>query len=76
MLLLKMVLCYLLIPEKLLSNPYSISPLFQRWLEKGQSFMSESKENVGLESLVVLLKCMKIMENATFLSKENQVGEI
>ena len=35
---------------------------------------SSSKSNDGrLQCLPMLLKCLKIMENATFLSKENQV---
>ncbi|KAJ7968524.1 WAPL (Wings apart-like protein regulation of heterochromatin) protein [Quillaja saponaria] len=32
----------------------------------------DAKRDVHLESLVLLLKCLKIMENATFLSKDNQ----
>ncbi|XP_072956838.1 wings apart-like protein 2 isoform X1 [Typha angustifolia] len=32
----------------------------------------ESKDGVAMRSVVLLLKCLKIMENATFLSNENQ----
>uniref|UniRef100_A0A5B6ZS55 Wings apart-like protein C-terminal domain-containing protein n=2 Tax=Davidia involucrata TaxID=16924 RepID=A0A5B6ZS55_DAVIN len=42
------------------------------WLEQSSSSILESKHNADLESLVLLLKCLKIMENATFLSKDNQ----
>lgn len=45
----------------------------QEWLEKSPTFALDSKDNPGLDSLVVLLKCLKIMENTTFLSKDNQV---
>lgn len=45
----------------------------QEWLEKSPAFALDSKDNLGLDSLVVLLKCLKIMENTTFLSKDNQV---
>ncbi|KZV57581.1 hypothetical protein F511_03041 [Dorcoceras hygrometricum] len=39
----------------------------EEWLK--QSRAPDSKD---IESLVLLLKCLKIMENATFLSKDNQ----
>ncbi|CAI0468609.1 unnamed protein product [Linum tenue] len=42
-------------------------------LEQQNSFSSQSAQDVlVLPSLVTLLKCLKIMENATFLSKNNQ----
>ncbi|CAN1810717.1 Wings apart-like protein 1 [Linum perenne] len=42
-------------------------------LESQYSSSSQSAQDVlVLPSLVMLLKCLKIMENATFLSKENQ----
>ncbi|PRQ28891.1 putative wing apart-like protein [Rosa chinensis] len=41
------------------------------WL-KGNSPSTWEKEINMVRSLVLLLKCLKIMENATFLSKENQ----
>ncbi|CAN1231926.1 Wings apart-like protein 1 [Linum grandiflorum] len=42
-------------------------------LESQRSSSSQSAQDVLLlPSLVMLLKCLKIMENATFLSKENQ----
>ncbi|KAA8515284.1 hypothetical protein F0562_018486 [Nyssa sinensis] len=46
--------------------------IMEGWLEKSSSSILESKDNADLESLVLLLKCLKIMENATFLSKDNQ----
>ncbi|CAK9152507.1 unnamed protein product [Ilex paraguariensis] len=42
------------------------------WLQQSSSSGRGSKDNVDLESLVLLLKCLKIMENATFLSVDNQ----
>lgn len=45
----------------------------QKWLEKSPTFALDSKDVSGRESLVLLLKCLKIMENATFLSNDNQV---
>lgn len=59
--------------EDYFSNPYPILHLLQRWLEQGRSSALVKKNDVSIESLVLLLKCMKIMENATFLSDENQV---
>ncbi|XP_059671097.1 wings apart-like protein 2 [Cornus florida] len=47
--------------------------IMEGWLEQNSSSIQESKDNVNLESLVLLLKCLKIMENATFLSKDNQI---
>ena len=44
----------------------------QGWL-KGNSPSTWEKEIEMVRNLVLLLKCLKIMENATFLSKENQV---
>ncbi|KAI3456310.1 hypothetical protein Pfo_012973 [Paulownia fortunei] len=46
--------------------------IIEEWLEKSPTFTVDLKDNSGLESLVLLLKCLKIMENATFLSKDNQ----
>ncbi|KAE9461839.1 hypothetical protein C3L33_06250, partial [Rhododendron williamsianum] len=43
-----------------------------RYLEKSSFSSQELEENAVLESLVLLLKCLKIMENATFLSMDNQ----
>lgn len=45
----------------------------QGWLRQKSPSTSESNGEVDLETLALLLKCMKIMENATFLSKDNQV---
>ncbi|CAN6546462.1 unnamed protein product [Malus baccata var. baccata] len=44
---------------------------FIGWL-KDSSHTIRENENDMVRSLVLLLKCLKIMENATFLSKENQ----
>lgn len=46
--------------------------IMEGWFERNSPPMSESKDDVDLHSLVMLLKCLKIMENATFLSKDNQ----
>ncbi|XP_058196758.1 wings apart-like protein 2 [Rhododendron vialii] len=46
--------------------------VMERCLEKSSFSSQELEENAVLESLVLLLKCLKIMENATFLSKDNQ----
>lgn len=62
-------LCYL-------ENIYFLSNMYlclQGWLHQKSSFTSGSNGEMDLESLALLLKCMKIMENATFLSKDNQV---
>ncbi|KAI7999336.1 hypothetical protein LOK49_LG09G01888 [Camellia lanceoleosa] len=45
--------------------------VMESWLEQS-SLMQKSNDNGDLESLVLLLKCLKIMENATFLSMDNQ----
>ncbi|KAL3519719.1 hypothetical protein ACH5RR_017868 [Cinchona calisaya] len=46
--------------------------VMEGWLERSPSSVLDLKDKEGLESLVMLLKCLKIMENATFLSKDNQ----
>ncbi|KAI3823924.1 hypothetical protein L1987_05369 [Smallanthus sonchifolius] len=46
--------------------------VMEGWLERYSSSTSESKNIVNLESPMLLLKCLKIMENATFLSSDNQ----
>ncbi|KAL1567356.1 wings apart-like protein 2 isoform X1 [Salvia divinorum] len=46
--------------------------VMEEWLERSPSFALEPKNISGLESLVLLVKCLKIMENATFLSNDNQ----
>lgn len=48
----------------------------QEWLEKSPIFALDSKDKLGPESLVVLLKCLKIMENTTIRSKDNQVYDV
>uniref|UniRef100_A0A7N0TK63 Wings apart-like protein C-terminal domain-containing protein n=1 Tax=Kalanchoe fedtschenkoi TaxID=63787 RepID=A0A7N0TK63_KALFE len=42
------------------------------WLRNDSLSSLESRDIPDLQSLVLLLKCLKIMENATFLSKDNQ----
>ncbi|KAM1466335.1 hypothetical protein ACFX2I_031544 [Malus domestica] len=42
------------------------------WLKDSSHSIWEN-ENSMVRSLVLLLKCLKIIENAIFLSKENQV---
>ncbi|KAK9064243.1 hypothetical protein SSX86_015623 [Deinandra increscens subsp. villosa] len=46
--------------------------VMEGWLERYSSPTPESKNTVNLESPMLLLKCLKIMENATFLSNDNQ----
>ncbi|KAK1309527.1 hypothetical protein QJS10_CPA09g01583 [Acorus calamus] len=46
--------------------------IMEGWLKSGFSPVSELKDNETLQGLSLLLKCLKVMENATFLSKENQ----
>ncbi|KAM7500813.1 hypothetical protein LguiA_025227 [Lonicera macranthoides] len=46
--------------------------VMEGWLEQRSSSILESQNRANLESLVLLLKCLKIMENATFLSMDNQ----
>ncbi|XAR66442.1 hypothetical protein NMG60_11012678 [Bertholletia excelsa] len=50
----------------------SCHSVLEGWLEQGSLSTQRSKEKMDMESLVLLLKCLKIMENATFLSKDNQ----
>ncbi|KAM7254790.1 hypothetical protein ACFE04_020031 [Oxalis oulophora] len=42
------------------------------WLDNSSTPVEASKDNSDLQSLMLLLKCLKIMENATFLSEDNQ----
>ncbi|XP_010245302.1 PREDICTED: uncharacterized protein LOC104588878 [Nelumbo nucifera] len=44
----------------------------ERLLKSSSPSIRELKDDAALESVVLLLKCLKIMENATFLSKDNQ----
>ncbi|EEF43242.1 conserved hypothetical protein [Ricinus communis] len=44
----------------------------ESWTGHGPSTMTDARNDSRLQSLVLLLKCLKIMENATFLSKDNQ----
>ena len=43
-------------------------------MERSSPSTQCGKIDLSLQSLVLLLKCLKIMENATFLSKDNQVN--
>lgn len=51
---------------------YSYFFCFQGRFDNGFSSLWERK-GVDMESIVLLLKCFKIMENATFMSSDNQV---
>ncbi|GKV45847.1 hypothetical protein SLEP1_g52882 [Rubroshorea leprosula] len=46
--------------------------VMEGWMENGSSSGSHVIDKKDIQSLVLLLKCLKIMENATFLSKDNQ----
>ncbi|XP_038690884.1 wings apart-like protein 1 isoform X1 [Tripterygium wilfordii] len=46
--------------------------VFKRMVEYSQPSTPDVKDYLDLQSLAILLKCLKIMENATFLSKDNQ----
>ncbi|CAN8305562.1 unnamed protein product [Cochlearia groenlandica] len=46
--------------------------VMERWVECDALSVQDKKDNVQKQSLMLLLKCLKIMENATFLSTDNQ----
>lgn len=46
--------------------------VLEGWIEHSSSSGSPVVDEKHIQSLVLLLKCLKIMENATFLSKDNQ----
>ncbi|KAF2305147.1 hypothetical protein GH714_002055 [Hevea brasiliensis] len=46
--------------------------VMETWTGQGSPSIKGTKDDSGLQSLVLLLKCLNIMENATFLSKDNQ----
>ncbi|XP_021597777.1 wings apart-like protein 2 isoform X2 [Manihot esculenta] len=46
--------------------------VMETWKGRASATIQDAREESGLQSLVLLLKCLKIMENATFLSKDNQ----
>ncbi|CAN4078973.1 unnamed protein product [Withania somnifera] len=50
----------------------SCHSVLEGWSEQSAESILHSKDNAAVESLVLLLKCLKIMENATFLSTDNQ----
>ncbi|XXG45220.1 hypothetical protein AAC387_Pa02g0356 [Persea americana] len=50
----------------------SCHSVMKRWVKDISPLSQELKDDEALESLVLLLKCLKIMENATFLSTDNQ----
>lgn len=52
-----------------IASCYSI---MKGWLKDVSASSRGLKDDVAVESIVLLLKCLKIMENATFLSKDNQ----
>ncbi|KAK7319658.1 hypothetical protein RJT34_04381 [Clitoria ternatea] len=45
----------------------------ENWMEDVSLSTKHSRNDKRLKSLTLLLKCLKIMENATFLSKDNQI---
>ncbi|KAJ6364167.1 hypothetical protein OIU76_029163 [Salix suchowensis] len=46
--------------------------VMERWKEHSSPSIQDANDDMHLSSLLLLLKCLKIMENATFLSKDNQ----
>ncbi|KAJ6738137.1 hypothetical protein OIU74_003148 [Salix koriyanagi] len=46
--------------------------VMERWKEHNSPSIQDANDDMHLSSLLLLLKCLKIMENATFLSKDNQ----
>ncbi|CAH8383830.1 unnamed protein product [Eruca vesicaria subsp. sativa] len=46
--------------------------VMERWMEYDSLSVQDKKDNQHKQSLMLLLKCLKIMENATFLSIDNQ----
>jgi hypothetical protein len=46
--------------------------VMEGWLEQRSSSILESENKANIESLALLLKCLRILENATFLSMDNQ----
>ncbi|XP_061983777.1 wings apart-like protein 1 isoform X3 [Populus nigra] len=46
--------------------------VIERWTKHNSSSIQDTKDDMRHLSLVLLLKCLKIMENATFLSNDNQ----
>ncbi|KAJ1417619.1 Wings apart-like protein [Sesbania bispinosa] len=45
----------------------------ENWMEDSSRSTKDLRNDKHLKSLTLLLKCLKIMENATFLSKDNQI---
>ncbi|KAF9608349.1 hypothetical protein IFM89_009284 [Coptis chinensis] len=52
--------------------PAHIGIMAHSWRGNRNPSIQELKDDVALQTVLLLLKCLKIMENATFLSKENQ----
>ncbi|CAH2047843.1 unnamed protein product [Thlaspi arvense] len=46
--------------------------VMERWVAEDTLSVQDIKDELNKQSLILLLKCLKIMENATFLSTENQ----
>ncbi|RZB81634.1 Wings apart-like protein-like isoform B [Glycine soja] len=44
----------------------------ENWMKDSSLSIKDSRNDKRIKSLTLLLKCLKIMENATFLSNENQ----
>ncbi|XP_077241724.1 wings apart-like protein 2 [Tasmannia lanceolata] len=50
----------------------SCHSIMEGWLKHSVPPFRELKDDVASQTVALLLKCLKIMENATFLSKDNQ----
>lgn len=46
----------------------------QRWVEYDALSVQDKTDDLHKQNLMLLLKCLKLMENATFLSTDNQVS--
>lgn len=57
-----------------IQQEYLIHICVQRWVAYDTLSVQDIKDDLNKQSLMLLLKCLKIMENATFLSTENQVA--
>ncbi|KAL5839596.1 hypothetical protein ACOSQ4_012204 [Xanthoceras sorbifolium] len=54
---------------EVIMNCYSV---MEGWKERCSPSIQDTNHHLDLQNFVLLLKCLKIMENATFLSKDNQ----
>lgn len=53
--------------------PLMANLVYQRLVKDTSTAVMELKEGTPLQSAALLLKCFKILENATFLSDDNKV---